>query len=119
LFNGASNITQPGGLAALTDSGIKETQELVGYYKANAAIIQSGLAERGIKTYGGTNAPYLWAHFPGKQSWDVFEAILEKAQVVTTPGAGFGPAGEGFIRFSSFGHRENVIEAMERIKQFF
>jgi LL-diaminopimelate aminotransferase len=117
LFNGASNVTQPGGIAALTDIGLKETKELIGYYQANAKIIKTGLNTLGIATFGGINAPYIWAHFPGKQSWDVFEKILNEAKVVTTPGAGFGPAGESFIRFSSFGHRENVLEAMERIAQ--
>jgi LL-diaminopimelate aminotransferase len=119
LFNGASNINQPGGLAALSDAGLKETRELVGYYQENARLIKEGLHNLGITTYGGLNAPYIWAHFPGKKSWDVFEKILTEAQVVTTPGAGFGPSGENFIRFSAFGHRKNVLEAVERIRKIF
>jgi LL-diaminopimelate aminotransferase len=116
VFNGASNIVQKGGLAALDDQGIKEMRKTIKFYMENARLIKSGLAELGIKTYGGDNAPYIWAHFPKKRSWDMFSEILEKAHVVTTPGSGFGPAGEGFVRFSAFGHRKDVIEAVERLK---
>jgi len=66
---------------------------------------------------GGDNAPYIWAHFPGRASWDVFAEILERCHVVTTPGSGFGPAGEGFVRFSAFGHRTDVEEACRRLQQ--
>ena len=83
----------------------------------NARIIKQGLTDLGIRSYGGVNSPYVWAQFPGKQSWDVFSTILEKAHVVTTPGSGFGPSGEGFIRFSAFGHREDVREAVARLKR--
>ena len=116
LFNGASNIAQAGGLAALTETGLKETRELVAYYQENARIIDAGLRDLGIKTYGGKNSPYIWAHFPGQKSWDIFEKILTEAHVVTTPGAGFGPAGENFVRFSSFGHRQDIQEALERLQ---
>ena len=117
LFNGASNIAQYGALAALDDEGLKEMQKTVDYYMENARIIKQGLTDLGIRSYGGVNSPYVWAQFPGKQSWDVFSTILEKAHVVTTPGSGFGPSGEGFIRFSAFGHREDVREAVARLKR--
>jgi LL-diaminopimelate aminotransferase len=116
LFNGASNIAQHGGLAALTPAGRRETKELISYYQENARIIREGLRALGIQIYGGVNSPYIWAHFPAQKSWDVFEKILNEAQVVTTPGAGFGPAGESFIRFSSYGHRADVQEAVQRLK---
>ena len=92
-------------------------QQTVGYYLENARLIKQALTELGITTYGGVNSPYVWAEFPGRNSWDVFEEILEKAHVVTTPGSGFGPAGEGFIRFSAFGHRTDIIEAATRLKE--
>ena len=117
LFNGASSIAQHGGLAALDEKGIKEMRATIAFYMENVKLIKSGLEELGIKTYGGVNAPYVWAHFPDKDSWEVFTEILEKCHVVTTPGAGFGPAGQGFIRFSAFGHRKNVIEALQRLKK--
>lgn len=119
FFNGASNIAQHGGLAALDDEGLEEMAITVDFYMKNAEIIKNGLKERGIKTYGGENAPYIWAHFPGESSWDVFERILHKAHVVSTPGSGFGPAGEGFLRFSAFGHREDVLEAVESLKRLY
>lgn len=117
LFNGASNITQPGGIAALSDNGQAEMKETIAYYQENARLIKEGLTALGIKNYGGVNAPYIWAEFPGRDSWEVFTEILEKCHVVTTPGAGFGQGGEGFIRFSSFGHRQDILEAVERLKK--
>jgi LL-diaminopimelate aminotransferase len=116
IFNGASNITQRGGLAALDDEGLKEMRSTIDYYLENAGIIRKALDDLGIKSYGGLNAPYIWIEFKGRKSWDVFEEILEKAHVVTTPGVGFGPAGEGFIRLSAFGHREDILEAVDRLK---
>ena len=116
MFNGASNLSQYGGLAALDDSGLAERSQTVGYYMENARIIKQGLSRLGITSYGGVNSPYIWAEFPGRNSWDVFTLILEKAHVVTTPGSGFGPSGEGFIRFSAFGHRADVEEAVERLQ---
>ncbi|MFT4303677.1 MAG: LL-diaminopimelate aminotransferase [Candidatus Woesearchaeota archaeon] len=115
VFNGASNIVQHGGLASLENDGMEEMKTIVLYYMENAKIIIDGLNKLGIKNYGGINSPYVWAEFQGKKSWDVFEEILEKCHVVTTPGSGFGPAGEGFVRFSAFGHRNDVKEAMERL----
>ena len=88
----------------------------IDYYMENARIIKRGLDEMKIETYGGSNAPYIWARFPGRNSWDVFTDILEKAHVVATPGAGFGPAGEEFVRFRAFGHRENILEAIGRLR---
>jgi LL-diaminopimelate aminotransferase len=117
LFNGASNIAQSGALAALDDEGLAEMRQTVGYYMENARIIKEGLAGLGLKTYGGVDSPYVWAEYPGRKSWDVFTEILEGAHVVTTPGSGFGPSGEGFIRFSAFGHRADVVEAVKRLKE--
>lgn len=116
IFNGASNIAQHGGIAALNDRGLEEMRSLVRFYMENAAIIKKVLDKKGIKNYGGLNAPYVWAHFPQRKSWDVFSEILEKCQIVTTPGSGFGPAGEGFVRFSAFGNRENFNKAVKRLE---
>lgn len=116
LFNGASNVVQAGGLAALNPEGLAETEGLVSFYLENARIIQEGLTSMGYTTYGGRNAPYIWTDFNGRDSWEVFTEILEKCQVVTTPGAGFGPGGQGFVRFSAFGKREDVEEAVSRLK---
>lgn len=120
IFNGASNIAQAGGLASLDEIGQKETKETIDYYLENARIIRETLkgpnfSAMGAEIYGGDNAPYVWVRFPGKKSWDVFDVILRECQVVCTPGAGFGPAGESFIRFSSFGHREKILEACKRL----
>ena len=115
LFNGASNIAQHGALAALDDEGLKEMQEIISYYMENAELIKSYLKGLGYEVYGGDNAPYIWAKI-GK-SWDMFSEILEKTHIVTTPGVGFGPAGEGFIRFSAFGHREDINEAVKRLEK--
>ncbi len=117
VFNGASNIVQLGGLAALDDEGLKEMREVIDFYMENARLIKEGLDSVGVKSYWTGNSPYIWAYFPGRKSWDVFSEILEKAHVVTTPGSGFGPAGEGFVRFSAFGHRDDVIEAVKRVKE--
>jgi LL-diaminopimelate aminotransferase len=116
VFNGASNVVQSGGLAALDEEGLAEMQQTVTFYMENAAIIKAALDSLGVTTFGGVNAPYIWAWFPGRKSWDIFTRILEEAFVVTTPGAGFGPAGEGFIRFSAFGHRQDILEAVERLR---
>ncbi|XP_054792948.1 LL-diaminopimelate aminotransferase, chloroplastic-like [Prosopis cineraria] len=118
-FNGASNISQAGGLACLSPEGLKAMKEVIGFYKENANIIVETFESLGFKVYGGKNAPYAWVHFPGRGSWDVFNEILEKAPVVTTPGSGFGPGGEDFIRVSAFGHRENILEACRRLKELY
>jgi len=117
IFNGASNIAQAGGLAALDDEGLEEICGLTDFYLGNARLIREALQSLGIESTGGDNSPYIWAYFPGRGSWEVFSQILEKCQVVTTPGAGFGPAGDGYIRFSAFGHRADVEEACMRLKK--
>ena len=116
LFNGASNVAQQGGLAALGDEGLEEMRASVAYYMGNAALIKGCLDRLRIENYGGTDAPYIWAKFPGRSSWEAFEDILADCAVVTTPGSGFGPAGESFLRFSAFGHREDVEEAVRRLE---
>ena len=120
LFNGASNIAQQGGLAALDDEGIKETTGLVDYYLENAKLMQKALtgsnfANAGVKVYYTGDSPYLWVYFPGWKSWDIFDKILDECNVVTTPGSGFGPSGESYLRFSCFGHRADVEEACKRL----
>ncbi|MDR0642357.1 MAG: LL-diaminopimelate aminotransferase [Treponema sp.] len=115
VFNGASNIAQAGALAALDEEGVKEMKALCDFYLGNAALIRDRLRKLGIPCVGGDNSPYIWAQFPGRDSWEVFNEILEKCQVVTTPGSGFGPAGQSFIRFSAFGHRADVEEAVRRL----
>ncbi len=118
FFNGASNIAQAGGLAALTEEGQKECQKLVDYYMENARIIKEGIESLGIKAFGGENAPYIWMKTPnGMKSWDFFDKLLNEAHVVGTPGAGFGPSGEGFFRLSAFGHREDIEKAVDSIKR--
>ncbi|KAK3227480.1 hypothetical protein Dsin_007342 [Dipteronia sinensis] len=118
-FNGASNISQAGALACLTPEGLGAMRQVIGFYKENTDIITETFSSLGFKVYGGKNAPYVWVHFPGQSSWDVFSEILEKTHVVTTPGSGFGPAGEGFVRVSAFGHRQNILEACKRFKQLY
>ena len=84
----------------------------------NARIIREGLTEAGVAIYGGVNAPYIWLKTPGgMSSWDFFDKLLIECNVVGTPGSGFGPSGEGYFRLSAFGNRDNVIEAVERIKK--
>lgn len=92
---------------------------LVKFYMENAKILNDTFQELGFKTFGGENAPYVWVQFPGRSSWDVFAEILEKGDIVTTPGSGFGPGGEGFVRASAFGSRENILEASRRLKAIF
>ena len=117
IFNGASNIAQVGGLHVLDDEGWDLSCKTISYYLENAAILQRSLEKQGIRVYGGLHAPYIWAHFPGKSSWDMFHLFLEKLYLVTTPGSGFGPSGEGFLRLTSFGQRKDVLEASERLNQ--
>jgi LL-diaminopimelate aminotransferase len=115
IFNGASNIAQTGGIAALSPAGLKEIRELCDFYLGNAKCIRDAAVALGLSCVGGDNSPYIWARFPGRDSWEVFAAILEQCRVVTTPGAGFGPSGQSFIRFSAFGHRKDVEEACGRL----
>ena len=118
FFNGASNISQAGGLAALSGEGWRQCRELVGYYLENARVIRKGLASIGLTCHGGVNSPYVWVRAPlDMTSWDFFDLLLEKAHVVVTPGSGFGPAGEHYVRVSAYGHREDVVEAVESIER--
>ena len=117
FFNGAANIVQAGGVAALSPQGRSQTDAQVSFYLENARIINEGLQSLGIRTYGGGNAPYVWLKTPGElSSWDFFDKLLNECHVVGTPGSGFGPAGEGFFRLSAFGHRENVEAAVSSIR---
>ena len=116
-FNGASNIVQSGALAALDPEGLKEVAALIDYYMENAAMLKQAMLDIGLEVHGGTDAPYVFVDLKGKSSWDMFSQILEEAQVVTIPGAGFGPGGEGFLRFSAFAPREACEEARRRISQ--
>ena len=120
LFNGASNIAQRGGLAALDPEGLAEMKKTIDYYLENVRAIGEALsgdnfAKAGVRVYSTGNSPYLWVHFPKYTSWGIFDKILDECRVVTTPGSGFGEAGEGFLRFSSFGHHEAVNEACARL----
>jgi len=115
-FNGASNIVQQGGLACLSPEGKKEIDTLIDYYLGNAEILRGLADDLGLDYCGGVDSPYVFVDLKGKSSWKTFSTILEKAQVVTIPGAGFGPGGEGFLRFSAFAPRESCLEARERIK---
>lgn len=89
----------------LQPEGYREMAELVDYYKENATILRQTFKDMGFTVYGGENAPYVWVGFPGRDSWEVFSEILTQCNIVTTPGSGFGPAGEGFVRASAFGQR--------------
>jgi len=115
-FNGASNIVQEGAMACLDPEGLAEINKLIDYYMGNAALLRSAMEELGLKVHGGTDAPYVFVDLEGKSSWDMFSKILEEAQVVTIPGAGFGPGGEGFLRLSAFAPRASCEEACERLK---
>lgn len=116
LFNGASNIAQRGGIAALQPEGLKEIAAQTQFYLENSEILKEALERLGYTVYGGRHAPYLWVPFPGQKSWDAFQMVLERFHIVATPGAGFGPAGEGYLRFTAFGHRSHILEAVSRFK---
>ncbi len=116
-FNGVSYPVQCAAAAVFTEEGQKQTKENIKYYQENARIIAAALDELGIKYTGGKNSPYIWLKCPGNMgSWEFFDMLLEKANVVGTPGAGFGKNGEGWFRLTAFGDRERTKEAMERIK---
>ncbi|MFO7781142.1 MAG: LL-diaminopimelate aminotransferase [Spirochaetia bacterium] len=116
-FNGVSYPVQRAAAAVYSEAGTRETRELADFYLENARIIREGLDAIGLSYTGGTNSPYIWAHGGGRDSWELFDMLLNEASVVTTPGAGFGRGGEGFIRISAFNSRENVEEAMARISK--
>ena len=104
--------------AVYTEEGKKQTQEQIAYYMNNAKVIRDGLASQGYTVSGGVNAPYIWLKTPEKMtSWDFFDYLLQEANVVGTPGSGFGPSGEGYFRLTAFGSYENTVEAIERIKR--
>ena len=115
-FNGVSYIVQRGAEAVYSSDGKKEVKDLIGFYMKNAKIMKNKLKTAGFTVYGGDNAPYIWIKVPDQMtSWDFFDYLLEKANVVGTPGSGFGLSGEGYFRLSAFNSREKVIDAMERI----
>ena len=118
-FNGTSYITQRGAEAAYSPEGQQQIKEKIAYYMENARIIRESLARMGLTYYGGINAPYIWVKTPdGLSSWKCFEKMLYEANVVVTPGIGFGPSGEGFIRLAAFAKRDECEEAMERIRRW-
>jgi LL-diaminopimelate aminotransferase len=116
-FNGVSYVTQAGAAAIYTKEGKKQIKKTIDLYMGNAKLIRETLGEIGYTVYGGLNAPYIWVKTPnGAGSWEFFDKLLNEAHVVCTPGAGFGSAGEGFLRLTAFGQPDNVKEALERIK---
>ena len=115
-FNGASYLAQRGAEAIYTPEGQAQTKATIDFYLENGAIMKKALRELGYETTGGGDSPYLWVNVKG-DSWTFFDRLLKEANVVTTPGAGFGRAGEGYIRISSFNSRANVLEAVERMKK--
>jgi LL-diaminopimelate aminotransferase len=115
---GVSYPVQRGAEAVYSEEGQKQIKENINYYMENAKIIKSGLKDAGYTVFGGVNAPYIWLKCPeGVNSWEFFDRLLTKANVVGTPGVGFGPSGEGYFRLTAFGTKENTIEAIERIKK--
>ena len=116
-YNGTSYIIQRGAEAVYSEEGAREVRGHIGAYLNNARVIREGLVSAGLEVYGGVNSPYIWFRAPGGLgSWEFFDRLLEEANVVTTPGAGFGPSGEGFIRLTAFGRMEDSVEAISRIK---
>ncbi|MGN0331343.1 MAG: LL-diaminopimelate aminotransferase [Kineothrix sp.] len=119
-YNGAPYLVQRAGEAVYSSEGKAQLKEQVAYYMENARLIREGLKAAGFTVYGGVNAPYIWLKVPERMSsWEFFDELLKKAQVVGTPGVGFGQGGEGFFRLTAFGSRENTLKALERIKRFY
>jgi LL-diaminopimelate aminotransferase len=119
-FNGVSYVVQRAAEAVFSDEGRKQTKEQIDHYLGNARLLREGLGGAGFELFGGVHAPYLWLATPaGLSSWDFFDQLLARCRVVGTPGSGFGPAGEGFLRLSAFNSRANVETAIERIGQAF
>jgi len=117
-FNGVSYPVQAAAAVVYTEEGKKQVRSQIDYYMENARLIRTALADMGYRVYGGVNAPYIWLQTPdGVGSWQFFDQLLQQAHVVGTPGAGFGPAGEGFFRLSAFGDRENIQTALTRIRK--
>jgi len=119
-FNGVPYVIQKAAAAVYTEEGQKQIKETIDYYMTNASIIREGLKSIGLEVFGGVNAPYIWLKTPkGLSSWEFFDKLLNEVNIVGTPGAGFGPSGEGYFRLTAFGSRENTEEAVERIKSKF
>ena len=115
-FNGTAYIIQRGAEAVYSEAGQKQVKENIAYYQKNAKAIKEGLSKAGLEVYGAVNSPYVWAKTPnGMGSWEFFDLLLEQANVVTTPGAGFGPSGEGYIRMTAFGDADQTVEAVARV----
>lgn len=118
-FNGTSYITQRGAEAVYSPAGKKQVKETIDYYMTNARIMRESLLHCGLRVYGGENAPYIWLKTPeGLSSWKFFEKMLYEVYIVSTPGVGFGPSGEGFLRLTAFGDRDDTLEAMDRLKKW-
>ena len=118
-FNGTSYITQRGAEAVYTPEGKKQIRQTINYYMNNAKLMKEGLEACGLQVYGGTNAPYLWVKTPdGLSSWKFFEKLLYEVFIVSTPGVGFGPSGEGYLRLTAFGDHDDTIEAIQRIQHW-
>lgn len=115
LFNGASNVAQAGGLACLSQEGLMQVRSCTDYYMENAHFLRKALQKVGVQVVGGQDAPYLWVFFEGATSWQTFDRLLKEKQIICTPGVGFGAQGEGFVRFSSLGLREEIAEAARRL----
>jgi LL-diaminopimelate aminotransferase len=119
-FNSVPFLIQKGAAAVFSPEGAKQTREQVAYYMANARALREGLGSAGFTLYGGEHAPYIWMHTPeGLSSWDCFDRLLNNANVVCTPGSGFGASGEGYVRISAFNDRARVDEAIGRIRKAF
>jgi LL-diaminopimelate aminotransferase len=116
-FNGVSYPVQRAAAAAFSPAGWAQCTETIEYYRRNAAMIRDGLSAMGYAVFGGVDAPYVWLKTPVPDSWAFFDALLKKAHVVATPGAGFGPSGEGYIRLTAFNTYEKTQEAIRRIKE--
>lgn len=117
-FNGASYIIQRGAEALYSDEGRRQVKEMIDYYMRNASVLRDGLAGIGLEAFGGVNAPYIWVKAPGHlSSWEFFDKLIEECHVAGTPGSGFGPAGEGYLRLTAFAHYDDTMEAVERMKK--
>lgn len=118
-FNGTSYISQRAAEAIYTPEGKGQVKETISYYMENARTMRNTLDSLGLETFGGENAPYIWLKVPDKEdSWRFFDRMLYNAHIVCTPGVGFGPSGEGYVRFTAFGNHEDCAEAMERLKRW-
>ena len=117
-FNGVPYVIQRGAAAIYTPEGKEQTRQAIGYYRENAQVIREGMTAAGLTCFGGTDAPYIWLETPGKMgSWEFFDLLLDRANVATTPGAGFGPSGEGYVRLTAFGDAQATKTAVERIQK--